>query len=90
MPDSCRRRRRTLLDNRERLLPFPDDTLALLRDAIHLSGSSTRSFAETVLVREERTVRRWMAGDTPIPEVVARRLRRYLVEHSSEHRPTQR
>jgi hypothetical protein len=55
-----------------------EDGLALLRDAIRLSGLSTRSFAETVLVRDERTVRRWIAGEAPIPDVVTRFLNRYL------------
>jgi hypothetical protein len=59
----------------------PDDgALALLRGAISLSGLSARSFAETVLVRDERTVRRWIAGDTPIPSVLRHWLREYLAD----------
>lgn len=42
----------------------------LLRDCIALSGLSNRRFARYVLIRDERTIRRWLAGDSPIPEVV--------------------
>jgi hypothetical protein len=42
----------------------------LLRSAIEASGLSARRFATDVLLRDERTVRRWLAGDSPIPEVV--------------------
>ena len=41
-----------------------------LRRAITASGLSARQYARTVLVREERTVRRWLAGDSPIPRAV--------------------
>jgi hypothetical protein len=42
----------------------------LLRKAIERSGLSARAFARDVLLRDERTVRRWLAGDSPIPEPV--------------------
>lgn len=42
----------------------------LLRSAIERSGFSARAFATDVLLRDERTVRRWLAGDSPIPEPV--------------------
>lgn len=45
---------------------------ALLENAIEASGLSARKFATTVLMRDERTVRRWLRGETPIPEVVMR------------------
>lgn len=48
------------------------DPVALLRSAIERSGLSARQYAETVLLRDERTVRRWLAGDSPIPEPVVR------------------
>jgi hypothetical protein len=43
---------------------------ALLRAAIEASGLSARQYAVTVLLRDERTVRRWLAGDSPIPAPV--------------------
>lgn len=50
----------------------------LLQDAIEASGLSDRRFATEVLIRDERTVRRWLKGDSPIPAVVAEFLREYL------------
>jgi hypothetical protein len=44
----------------------------LLRNAIDRSGLSARAFASDVLLRDERTVRRWLAGDSPIPAPVVR------------------
>lgn len=46
--------------------------VALLRAAIRRSGLSNRQFAERVLARDERTVRRWIAGTSPIPDAVVR------------------
>jgi hypothetical protein len=48
----------------------------LLRRAIEASGMSARQYAATVLLRDERTVRRWLAGDSPIPEPVVQFLKR--------------
>ena len=48
------------------------ERVALLRSAIARSGLSARQFARRVLVRDERTVRRWLAADSPIPDVVLR------------------
>lgn len=42
----------------------------LLRDAIARSGLSARRFASEILLRDERTCRRWLAGDSPIPAAV--------------------
>lgn len=42
----------------------------LLRHVIECSGLSARAFAREVLIRDERTIRRWLAGDSPIPEPV--------------------
>lgn len=53
-----------------------DGAVLLLRDAIHGSGMSARAFAERVLMRDERTVRRWLAGASPIPAPVVRWLER--------------
>ena len=46
------------------------EQIALLRDRIEASGLSARRFAVEVLRREERTIRRWLAGESPIPRVV--------------------
>lgn len=50
-----------------------------LRAVIEASGLSARRFADEVLLRDERTVRRWLAGDSPIPEPVAVRLDAWLL-----------
>jgi hypothetical protein len=42
----------------------------LLRKRINESGLSARKFAETVLIREERTIRRWLKEESPIPKMV--------------------
>lgn len=42
---------------------------ALIITAIELSELSARQFAERILSRDERTVRRWSAGDIAIPAV---------------------
>lgn len=47
-----------------------------LRAAIEASGMSARQYAADVLLRDERTVRRWLAGDSPIPDPVIRFLTR--------------
>jgi hypothetical protein len=51
----------------------PRDLLARL---IAESGLSARVYARDVLLRDERTVRRWLAGDSPIPEPVVAFLRK--------------
>ena len=48
----------------------------LLASAIEASGMSARQYAVEVLLRDERTVRRWLAGDSPIPEPVMQCLMR--------------
>lgn len=47
-----------------------DDAIARLRELIDESGLSASEFARSVLIREPRTIRRWLAGDSPIPDVV--------------------
>jgi hypothetical protein len=42
----------------------------LIRAAIDASGLSARRFAVDILTRDERTVRRWLAGDSPLPKAV--------------------
>ncbi len=39
----------------------------LILSAIEASGLSSRRFAERILSRDERTIRRWSAGQVPIP-----------------------
>jgi hypothetical protein len=46
------------------------DEVDLLSRRIEESGLSARRFAVDVLLRDERTIRRWLAGDSPIPKVV--------------------
>ncbi len=48
--------------------------IALLRAAIARSGLSNRAFAEQVMIRDERTIRRWLSGKQAIPAVVLRQL----------------
>lgn len=45
--------------------PLPDVDLIL--EAVEASGLSARRFAERILSRDERTIRRWSAGEVPIP-----------------------
>ena len=52
----------------------------LLDAAIKASGLSARKFAELVLVRDERTIRRWLAGDSPIPKVVRETLQAQIAK----------
>jgi hypothetical protein len=49
----------------------------LLSEAIKRSGLSARAFAREIW-RDERTVRRWLAGDSPVPKCVSDRLREEL------------
>lgn len=49
--------------------------ITLLRAAIEASGLSITRWAREVAWRDERTVRRWLAGETPIPGVVLSRIR---------------
>jgi len=42
----------------------------LLVKRIDESGLSQRQFARRVIYRDERTVRRWVSGESPVPAVV--------------------
>lgn len=42
----------------------------VVRAAIKASGLSATEWAKTVALREPRTVRRWVSGESPVPEVV--------------------
>ena len=48
----------------------------VLRGAIAASGLSARQYAVEVLLRDERTVRRWLDGSSPIPAPVMQFLTR--------------
>ena len=57
-----------------------NDDIELLKRAIAKSGLSARRFAVEVLTRDERTIRRWLDGDRPVPRVVRRKLLELLGE----------
>lgn len=50
------------------------EEVALLRACIGRSGLSNRQYATRVLMRDERTLRRWLSGLQHIPAVVLRSL----------------
>lgn len=50
------------------------EQLALLCTAIAQTGLSNRQYAEQVLLRDERTLRRWLSGKQSIPAVVLRQI----------------
>jgi len=52
------------------------ESIALLRAAIDRSGLSLGEYAREVLVRDTRTVARWVAGEKPIPAAVLAMLTR--------------
>lgn len=58
---------------------------ALIRAAVAASGLSARQFAERILARDERTVRRWTSGQVDIPTLARDWLRRW-VALSDDHR----
>ena len=47
----------------------------LLERVIAASGMSARQYAVQILLRDERTVRRWLSGASPIPQPVVDFLR---------------
>ena len=53
------------------------DPRTVLEAALTKSGLSLRRFATDVLSRDERTVRRWRSGDSPIPDTAADWLAEY-------------
>jgi len=57
----------------------------LIRAAIAASGLSARRFAEDVTWRDERTIRRWGAGE-PIPTTARERLVWFLAISDSKRR----
>ena len=57
---------------------------ALLTDALLASGMSARQFARFLLARNERTMRRWEAGDAPVPKVVSEYCARFVALSASD------
>lgn len=57
------------------------DDQELLSRAIAGSGKSVRRFAREELVREPRTVWRWLAGENPVPAMVREHLQEYVAAH---------
>jgi Arc/MetJ family transcription regulator len=55
----------------------------LIAAAIKASGLSARKFAVTVLIRDERTIRRWLAGENPLPQAVRARCEAIVKEAES-------
>tara|TARA_R110000787_G_scaffold51228_5_gene121561 strand:+ start:572 stop:808 length:237 start_codon:yes stop_codon:yes gene_type:complete len=53
--------------------------IALLRIRIQESGLSDRQFAVKCLRRDERTIRRYLAGDVPMPAIIRELIRDPLV-----------
>jgi hypothetical protein len=49
-----------------------------LARVIKASGLSVGAFARDVVLRDERTVFRWLSGESPIPEPVAAKLDEWL------------
>lgn len=54
----------------------------LIQSCIKASGLSARRFAVQVLLRDERTIRRWLAGDSPISPIVREFLETFLIAHT--------
>jgi hypothetical protein len=52
----------------------------LTRLVARVLGLSHRQLAEDVLTRDERTIRRWVAGQIAVPEIAVERLLRLLAE----------
>lgn len=52
----------------------------LLRAAIAAEGGSARAYASDRLLRDERTVRRWLSGESPIPSPVLVFLERAVLD----------
>lgn len=48
----------------------------LLRTAIKVSGLSARRYAREILLRDEKTIARWLSGESPVPDAVIAFLQR--------------
>ena len=63
-----------------------DHWISQLRKAIEVSGLSARQFARVVLVREDRTVRRYLAGDRKIPGLIREKISQLLAAKPTRRR----
>ena len=50
----------------------------LITSALHKSGLTRKEFAERIIGRDERTVRRWLNGQQPIQPAMTAWLHRWL------------
>jgi hypothetical protein len=50
----------------------------LIREAVEASRLSARRFAEHIMSRDERTVRRWLSGEVEIPAIARMWLTHWL------------
>lgn len=64
----------------DRMDPEKASRIKLLQRAIELSRISARQFAVRVLIRDERTIRKWLHGDSEVPDVVRDFLMMYVHE----------
>lgn len=55
----------------------------LIHAALEQSGLPRKVFAETIMVRDERTITRWIYGEVEIPEVARRKLRAIIDGHDA-------
>ena len=60
----------------------------LLKLAIARSGLSVRQFARQIVGREDRTIRRWLAGQ-PIPDAAKGFLEAYLKKRERKPKPVE-
>jgi hypothetical protein len=60
------------------------DDKELISKAIEKSGLSVRGFARQVLVREPRTVWRWLAGENALPAAVREKCETLVAEPESK------
>jgi len=68
----------TTIDTSQEPRATRQEDVNLICDAVLASGLSSRRFAEWVAWRDERTIRRWSAGDVPIPATARKRLEWFL------------
>ena len=52
--------------------------IEVLKQAIADSGLSSSAYAREILVRDPRSLRRWLAGHSPIPQSVCQFLKREI------------
>ena len=60
------------------------EAMALLRAAIDRAGLSASEYARAVLIRDPRTLRRWLSGESPIPQSVLD----HLTRQAGDRHPT--